>query len=72
MIVLRRTVAEDPDFCGLLELLDGEPWKRYPETQQNYTAGNVIKMDTKAIVAYLNSPLDAAAFGKRKSSERSN
>ncbi|SDN04736.1 Ribosomal protein S18 acetylase RimI [Paenibacillus sp. yr247] len=52
MISIRRTSAENPDFCSLIELLDKDLWNRYPETQQNFTAFNVVKLDAKVIVAY--------------------
>lgn len=52
MIQLKRTSADDLDFRNLVELLDKDLWKRYPETQQNYHSSNVVKLDAKTIVAY--------------------
>jgi putative acetyltransferase len=54
MISIKRTFSEDPDFCSLIELLDKDLWNRYPETQQNFTAFNVVKLDANVIVAYDN------------------
>jgi putative acetyltransferase len=52
MISIKRTSSEDPDFYSLIELLDKDLWNRYPETQQNFIAFNVVKLDAKVIVAY--------------------
>jgi putative acetyltransferase len=52
MINIRRSSSENPDFLSLIELLDKDLWNRYPETQQNYIAFNVVKLDANVIVAY--------------------
>ncbi|NEW09447.1 GNAT family N-acetyltransferase [Paenibacillus sp. SYP-B3998] len=52
MISIKRTSSENPDFCSLIELLDKDLWNRYPETQQNFIAFNVVKLDAYVIVAY--------------------
>ena len=52
MIELKRTAADDPDFNMLISRLDEDLWRRYPQTQQNYTAHNVIKLEAKVVVAY--------------------
>jgi putative acetyltransferase len=51
MFSLRRTSSEDRDFSHLIAFLDKDLWKRYPETQQNFTAFNMVKLDAKVIVA---------------------
>jgi putative acetyltransferase len=52
MISIKRASSENPDFCSLIELLDQDLWNRYPETQQNFIAFNVVKLDANVIVAY--------------------
>jgi putative acetyltransferase len=52
MIRIKRTSSVNPDFCSLIELLDKDLWNRYPETQQNFVAFNVIKLGANAVVAY--------------------
>jgi putative acetyltransferase len=52
MISIRRTTTENPDFLSLIELLDKDLWNRYPETQQNFVAFNVVNLNAMAIVAY--------------------
>ena len=52
MISIKRTNTENPDFLSLIELLDKDLWNRYPETQQNFVAFNVVKLNAMAIVAY--------------------
>ena len=52
MTNIKRTTPEDPDFCNLIALLDQDLWKRYPSTQQNYVAHNVMKLDAKVVIAY--------------------
>lgn len=52
MIELKRTSSDDSDFNFLIGLLDEDLWRRYPKTQQNYTAHNIIKLNAKAVVAY--------------------
>ncbi len=52
MISIKRTSSENLDFCSLIELLDKDLQLRYPGTQQNFDAFNVIKQDAKVIVAY--------------------
>lgn len=54
MIDIKRTSTEDPDFCNLIGLLDKDLWSRYPKTQQNYTAHNMIECDAKVVVVYLD------------------
>jgi putative acetyltransferase len=63
MIRLRRTSSEDRDFSHLIELLDKDLWNRYPETQQNFTAFNVVKLDAKVIVAHDDgNPIGCGCF----------
>jgi GNAT superfamily N-acetyltransferase len=70
MIELRRTSAEDSDFCRLVELLDSDLWSRYPTTQQNYINHNIVKANSekgiqsaRAIVAYHNrEPVGCGCF----------
>lgn len=52
MIDLKRTSSDDPDFNLLIGLLDEDLWRRYPQTQQNYVAHNVLKLNASAVVAY--------------------
>jgi GNAT superfamily N-acetyltransferase len=52
MTELIRTSSENTDFNWLIELLDNDLWKRYPQTQQNYTKHNFLRSNVKAIVAY--------------------
>lgn len=52
MIIIKRTTTDNPDFSSLIELLDKDLWNRYPETQQNFVAFNVVKLNAMAIVAY--------------------
>jgi putative acetyltransferase len=52
MISIKRTSSENPDFCSLIELLDKDLWNRYPDTQQNFNAFNLIKLDANVVVAY--------------------
>ncbi|MDF2684160.1 MAG: GCN5-related N-acetyltransferase [Brevibacillus sp.] len=63
MISLTRTSADHPDFGRLVELLDKDLWNRYPDTQQSFVAFNVIKLDAKVVVAYVdNSPVGCGCF----------
>lgn len=63
MIRLTRTSADHPDFGYLVELLDKDLWNRYPNTQQSFLAFNVIKLDARVIVAYVdNSPVGCGCF----------
>lgn len=50
---LRRTVSTDLDFCRLVELLDKDLWRRYPDTQQYFHGYNAVKTDARVVVAYL-------------------
>jgi GNAT superfamily N-acetyltransferase len=52
MIRLKRTSSNDRDFCDLIDLLDKDLWIRYPDTQQNFVAFNLVKLDANVIVAY--------------------
>lgn len=66
MISLTRTSADHPDFNGLVELLDKDLWKRYPDTQQSFVAFNVIQLDAKVVVAYVDGvPAGCGCFRER-------
>ncbi|KQL43604.1 hypothetical protein AN963_29665 [Brevibacillus choshinensis] len=66
MISLTRTSADHPDFGLLVELLDKDLWNRYPDNQQSFVAFNVIKLDAKVVVAYVdNSPVGCGCFRER-------
>ncbi|WP_373228582.1 GNAT family N-acetyltransferase [Cohnella sp.] len=68
--MIRRTSSNDPDFLRLVELLDKDLWVRYPETQQNFSAFNVVKLDAKVIVAYYDG--NAVGCGCFRETEDSN
>ncbi len=50
-LALRRTDRDDPAFKTLVEALDKDLWKRYPDTQASYVAGNRIAAGASAVVA---------------------
>lgn len=52
MAAIKRTLPEDPDFIFLVGLLDRDLRKRYPQTQQNYDAHNIILPDTNVVIAH--------------------
>jgi putative acetyltransferase len=52
MITLKRTSSDDTDFSRLVELLDEDLWKRYPDTQQNFVPFNSVNPHASVIVAY--------------------
>ncbi|MCR8656634.1 GNAT family N-acetyltransferase [Paenibacillus endoradicis] len=52
MIILKRTLYNDPDFVYLIDLLDKDLWIRYPDTQQDFVPFNNINLDFRVIVAY--------------------
>lgn len=63
IVSVKRTSANDPDFRQLVELLDKDLWRRYPDTQDFFTPFNVIKEDGKVVVAYVDgSPAGCGCF----------
>ena len=63
MAAIKRTSSGDPDFSFLLRLLDEDLWKRYPKTQQNYEAHNIIKQDANVVIAYADGePVGCGCF----------
>lgn len=60
VLELKRTDRDDPEFLALVELLDADLWARYPETQQDYAAGNRIAAGAFVVVA---RDLEACAGG---------
>ncbi|REE94549.1 ribosomal protein S18 acetylase RimI-like enzyme [Paenibacillus taihuensis] len=62
-IHLEKVSTDHEDFGYLIELLDRDLWKRYPDTQQFFDQFNKVKLDAKAIVAYLdNKPVGCGCF----------
>lgn len=63
IIHLEKVTTDHPDFIYLIELLDRDLWNRYPDTQQFFDQFNKVKLDAKAIVAYLdNKPVGCGCF----------
>ncbi|WP_411503085.1 GNAT family N-acetyltransferase [Brevibacillus centrosporus] len=63
MVSLTRTSSDHPDFRLLIELLDQDLWQRYPHTQESYLPFNVIKLDAKVVVAYVDgAPVGCGCF----------
>lgn len=58
-----KVSSENPDFCNLIEQLDQELWKRYPQTQQFFNSFNKVKLDANVIVAFeRNEPVGCGCF----------
>lgn len=63
MLELKRVSSDDSDFSYLVELLDKELWRRYPDTQQFYSTFNKIKLDASVVVAYYEGePVGCGCF----------
>lgn len=54
MIQLERVSADHTDFQELITLLDKDLWSRYPDTQQFFDVHNKVRLDAKAVVAYVD------------------
>lgn len=54
-ITLRHTDSIDPDFIGLVSLLDAELHKIYPKDQDEYAPYNKIDFIETVVVAYDNN-----------------
>ncbi|CAM3665081.1 MULTISPECIES: GNAT family N-acetyltransferase [Brevibacillus] len=52
MITIRRTSPDSSDFNKLVEMLDKDLWKRYPQTQQQYAPHNRIALEASVVLAY--------------------
>lgn len=60
---LKRTTTHDADYRSLVELLDKDLWRRYPETQQFFSTFNKMKLDAKVVIAYEDSqPVGCGCF----------
>lgn len=70
MTELKRTSAEDSDFCRLTALLDSDLWRRYPASQQEHVNLNLVKANlekgtqsARAVVAYCEGePVGCGCF----------
>jgi GNAT superfamily N-acetyltransferase len=65
MVIINRVSPEDPDFVYLVGLLDKDLLRRYPRTQHNYVAHNVIMADANSVIAYEGcEPVGCGCFRK--------
>jgi len=63
MIRTVKTSSDSEDFASLVQLLDNDLWNRYPHTQQQYEAFNIIPNDAKVVVAYEeDNPVGCGCF----------
>jgi putative acetyltransferase len=64
-MTLKRTNSGDKDFLSLVEGLNAELWKRYPDIQADYAPLNNVDNLQTAIVAYVNdTPAGCGCFKK--------
>ncbi len=51
---IRQVALDNPDALALIAALNADLWERYPESQVEYAAGNVLPADATLVVAYLD------------------
>lgn len=61
--ILQRTNSSNKDFLKLVEQLNAELWKRYPDIQAEYAPLNNVDNLKTVVVAYINgSPAGCGCF----------